>query len=134
MKAMGIDFGGRRIGVAVSDEDGRIAFPHCVIDSRKSLKAEFAPIISERNIERIVIGKPVTLRGEDGRMAEKAILFAERMKEWFGVECELWDERFTSAEADRAMSDDARTSRSGERDMTAATIILQSYLDFKNRA
>lgn len=133
MKIMGIDYGGRRIGVALSDEFRKIALPLGVVDGKKSLKAEFSPIFEANQVEKIVIGHPKTMRGESGPMAVKAENFALRMNGWFGIETVLWDERLTSAQADGAISHGASVGRTGERDMTAAIIILQSYLNFLNR-
>lgn len=129
MKAIGIDFGTKRIGVAASDDEGRVAFGLRALDARGSLRAQLADIISEHFPEIIVVGNPLSLDGSAGPMSEKAKKFKRRLEEWFEIPCVLWDERMTSAQVDNAP---AQGQNKSDRDIAAATIILQSYLDSVN--
>ncbi len=133
MRIIGIDHGQRRIGVAVSDEKCRIALPLCVVDGKKSLKAQFAEIFDKYEISEVVVGDPLNLEGESGKQSEKARRFADRIEAWFGLKCRMWDERFTSLQADSAARKSGSHKDKGKRDMAAATLILQSYLDFTCR-
>jgi len=130
---MGIDYGRARLGIALSDESGIIAMPLVALNARKDLKQNLGDLVRDRNVERIVIGLPLDRNGNSGPMGDEVREFAERVTGWFGVECVLWDERYTSMQASGA----ARKSGSGKdkskNDMAAATIILRSYLDSINR-
>lgn len=130
MRIIGIDHGKRRIGVAISDEGGTIALPLCVVDGKKSLKAQFADIFDGHDVAEIVVGDPLGLDGESGPQSEKARKFAGKIREWFGFECTMWDERFSSQHAGQVARKSGSHEDKGKRDMAAATLILQSYLDY----
>lgn len=129
MKIIGVDYGSKRIGVAASDEDGRVAFAVGVVDGTKSLRAQFADIFARHSPECIVIGNPLSMSGEPGPMSARVAKFADKMQIWFETPCVLWDERMTSAQADAGLP---RGAAKGERDLAAAVLILQSYLDAQN--
>jgi len=124
MKTIGIDFGTKRLGVAASDPDGRVAF--AVVDGTKSLRAQFADIFERHSPKAIVVGNPLSLSGESGPMSDKAAKFAVKMQGWFGVPVLLWDERMTSVQAQQGLPPGAKK---GERDVASAVLILQSWLD-----
>ena len=104
--ALGLDYGTRRIGLAVSDEAGDFAFPAGVIERTRPDKdlAALADVVRERGIRRIVVGLPLHMDGRAGDMAEAARSFAKQVEEATGLPVEMLDERWTSAEAERANS------------------------------
>ena len=133
MRALGLDIGERRIGVAVSDPTGTVATPLVVLDAR-ALARDRAPLV--RLVEDyepavLVVGLPLTLAGEQGSQAALVKSTVRRLIEPLGIPVAYHDERLTSAEAERAMAAagaDARARR-GAVDMVAASVLLQSYLD-----
>lgn len=127
---MGLDPGERRIGIAVSDELGLIARPLEVIHRRSWQKdlQRIRELASAHGVGRIIIGWPLTLSGERGPAALWSEHFAERLREALDQPVELWDERFSTAEARRYQS--LRERRRGSPvDAVAAAVMLQHYLD-----
>jgi putative Holliday junction resolvase len=123
MRVLALDHGSARCGVAVSDPTGTLASPLGVVegpDTRRGL-ARLAALASEREAERVVVGLPLTLRGEEGAQAEAARAFAARLAERLTVPVELYDERLTTRQAER-------TGGSAELDSRAAAHLLESYL------
>jgi putative Holliday junction resolvase len=122
-----------RVGLALSDPTGIIAQPLQVVDARNvdALFAELRAIASERQVGELVVGLPLRLDGEEGPAAAAARAFAERLGAALKLPVTLWDERLSTAGADRAMldSDLSRAQRRKRRDKVAAQIFLQSYLD-----
>ncbi len=133
---MGIDYGHKRIGVALSDGLGLAAHPHQVIDAGARAPARLAELVRRHGVVRIVVGLPVSLDGTEGEVARKARRFARRLAASVEVEVVLYDERFTSRIAEQAMLA-AGTSRAGRRkrmDKVAAAVMLQGFLDRAARA
>lgn len=130
---LGLDYGLRRIGIAASDPAGSLAFALGThVEGRDgSILAYLGDMITERSVTGLVLGMPLTADGREGEMAVRVRKFAGRLEEEFEVEVILWDERFSSAEADRWLKG-SRSSRKEDRDAVAAQIILQSYLDSLN--
>ena len=130
---LGLDLGARRIGLALSDEVARIAFPAGHME-RSSLAADLAALqtlVKERAVTRIVVGLPLLLSGGDGTGAQAARRFAAALGEATGLPVALLDERFTSAEAERALREaPARRRRRRKEviDAMAATLLLRTYL------
>ena len=116
--------------MAVSDGLGLTAQPLLVVD-RDQIASELPPVVVEYSIVKIVVGLPVSLSGEEGPMADKARAFAAEVADLTGVEVEVYDERFTTTEAERVLLEaGTRRSRRREvRDKLAATVLLQGYLD-----
>ena len=133
----GLDFGERRIGVAVSDESGTIASSLKTIEfqSQKQLLAELTAFIAEYQVSAIVVGLPKTLKGEIGLSAEKVMKHVDWLKRHLGVEWLYWDERLTTQEVERMLvdADISRQKRGKVRDQLAAQRILQGYLDHLRR-
>ena len=127
---LGLDYGLRRIGVAVGDMDRRLAFALGAHEEGKdgSILTFLSDLIRERNIGSIVVGLPLTSSGKEEESADRARRFARRLEEEFNLPVVLWDERYTSQEADRWLGARRRRDKK-ERDALAAEIILQSYLD-----
>lgn len=133
MTAIGLDFGERRIGVAVSDPGGQIARPLLVIE-RSSLRddmARIAELVRSRRAQKVIVGLPLNLDGSLGPAARRARRFASALGRELALPIALWDERLTTVEAERALlaSDRSRQRRKEVRDAVAASLILQSYLD-----
>ena len=137
-RVLGIDPGTKRIGVALSDPGARVATPHSTI-AAADLNADaraIAMLAGENDVSEIVVGYPRRLDGSAGQAAERASDLARRVEAAAGVRVTLWDERMTSAQADRAMLDHGakRRRRREAADRIAATLILQSYLDARGSA
>ncbi len=117
MKVLALDYGSARTGIAVSDPTGTVARPVGVAE-RVGTAAGFEQLVKtirDEQPERVVIGLPLTLRGEEGEQARETLGFVERVRGAVDVPVETWDERFTSK---LAGGDDAR----------AAAYLLSSYL------
>lgn len=130
MKVLALDYGSARTGVAVSDPTGTVARPLEVV-SRAASDAGLARILeiaAAESVELIVVGLPVTLRGERGLQAEETERFVARLCDVTDVPVESFDERFTTALARRAGE-----TRAAE-DAVAAAHLLTSYLQWKASA
>lgn len=133
MRTLGIDHGERRVGLALSDEDGRIAHPHATIarkDPRALIEA-IAALVREEGVEAIVVGLPLSLDGREGASARRARRFAELLGKATGIEVVLWDERMTTLAAERVLGEAGvrKREQKGVVDRVAASLLLQSYLD-----
>ena len=135
-RALGIDFGDRRIGLALSDPDQRIAFPHEVLKySGKIAEAveSVTKLVSEHGITSCVVGLPLNMDGSMSRQADRTRTFVGLLRKALpGVlKIETWDERLTSVQAGRVMQEAGLNTRQqrGRLDKVAAALILQSYLD-----
>ncbi|HET8627112.1 MAG TPA: Holliday junction resolvase RuvX [Thermomicrobiales bacterium] len=133
MRALGVDVGERRIGVALSDELGLLAAPLTTVTVRGSdaALAELATIARERAAEVVVVGLPKSLSGREGPQAQAVRAFADRLAPLIDVPIEFWDERLTTVEAERALIARGvkRQQRRARIDAAAAAIMLQDYLD-----
>jgi putative Holliday junction resolvase len=122
-RVIALDHGEARCGVAVSDPTGELVTPLPLIerpDTRRGL-ARVAQVIREREAERVVVGLPLTLAGQEGAQAQAARAFAERLSDAVDVPVELHDERLTTRMADR-------TGGSADSDSVAAAHLLESWL------
>ncbi|CAH8769472.1 Holliday junction resolvase RuvX [Paenibacillus dendritiformis] len=137
MKILGLDYGDRKIGVAVSDAFGWTAQGLEVIVRRKPEDdlRRIGDIIKEHGVEEIVIGLPKNMNGTIGPRGEISMSYAEVLKQSFGLPVHLWDERLSTVSAERALleADVSRKKRRQVIDKMAATIILQTYLDYQSR-
>ena len=139
VRALGIDPGTRRIGVAVSDRSGTIASPLTVIERGRSRGGELeqiARLVRDEEAEVVVVGLPLNMDGTQGKAAERAIHDARRLATVVDVPVEMHDERRTTVSADRSMIEaglDALQRRQRV-DKVAAAIMLQSWLDTRRRA
>ena len=125
MKVMALDFGAARTGVAVSDPTGVIARPLGVVERATGERglAELARLVREQAVERVVVGHPLTLRGERGEQARAAERFADALRAALDVPVVLFDERFTTDLAQQTPSASAEDAR-------AAAHLLSSYLEW----
>lgn len=129
-----IDYGSKRIGIAVSDPTGTIAQPLTVIE-RNSDDVDLAKIkdlVEKYEIKKVVMGLPLMLSGKKGQSAEDVHRFIEKLEAILkNIEIKTWDERLSTAFAEKEMirNNVRRNKRKKVIDQLAATIILQSYLD-----
>ena len=138
-KALGIDYGLKRIGLSLSDDTQTIAFPlkYILNDSAKKTVFELKTVIEEENIGLVVIGMPIGLKGKKTEISTKIEKFIEVLKESlkekidYGLIFAVYDERFSSAQAQRSLIEQniKRNKRKEKIDCIASTFILQSYLD-----
>ncbi|MEW6200913.1 MAG: Holliday junction resolvase RuvX [bacterium] len=128
MRILALDLGERHIGAAISDESGRIAFPCTVLEKGEKFFQELKKIVEDYHVEKIVIGHPLDIRGEEGKEGRKSRKEAEGLKDILKIDCVLWDERYTSRQASDILRGKGKKKKESEH-MIAATILLQSYLD-----
>jgi putative Holliday junction resolvase len=130
---LALDYGARRIGLAVSDPEGEFAFPAGTLERSgraRDLKA-LGDLVRERGVKRIVVGLPLHLDGRRGPEAEEAAAFARDLAEATGLPVDLIDERWTTREAERALrATQTRARRRRQQlDAAAATILLRTWLE-----
>jgi putative holliday junction resolvase len=133
MRILGIDHGTKRIGLAISDELGIIAQPleYVLAEPFDKFLARLKEIIHEKEVELLLVGMPRNMDGSYGEAALNVEAFIAVLKETLGVPIKTWDERLTSAQANRFLiqGNVRREKRKEKVDKTAAAILLQSYLD-----
>lgn len=132
IRILGLDVGSVRIGVALSDPLGMTAQPLEVIERRRvDAVARVAELVREHEVQRIVVGQPLRLSGEAAQATESIAAFVEALRKVITVPIELWDERLSTAQAERVMiaGGARREERRKNIDKVAAALILQSYLD-----
>ena len=136
MRIMGLDYGSKTVGVAMSDPLVITAQAVETIwrkDENKLRKtcARIEELISEYEVERIVLGLPKHMNNDLGERAQKALAFGEMVKRRTGLEVVMWDERLTTVEAERTLIENnvRRENRKQYIDKIAAVFILQGYLD-----
>lgn len=130
MRALGVDVGAVRVGLAVSDPDGLVASPADTVPAGDDLVVRLAEIAAERGCETVVVGLPRALSGGDTASTRRARDVADALQRR-GLTVILWDERLSSAEAEKVLlqAGRRRQQRRDERDRVAAAIILQGWLD-----
>lgn len=139
MRVLAVDYGDRRIGLAVSDRSGTLARPLRVVALRGSLRDRAAAVAAEvaetaaepDGLGLVVVGVPRALNGTPHRQTARATAFAEALREATGVPIALQDERLTSVEAEQRLAVRERDwrKRKAKLDAAAAAVILQDYLD-----
>ncbi len=132
-RALGIDYGEKRIGLAVSDPSGTVATPLRVVPftSRDAVAREIVKCAQEYNADRLVVGLPLAMDGSHGPAAEKTRAFTDCLKEATDIAVLCWDERFSTVTAQQALIEGGarRSKRKHVVDKLAAQIVLQHYLD-----
>jgi putative Holliday junction resolvase len=131
-RILAIDYGSRRMGLAVSDALG-ITAQGLETLQRKNRRSDFARlerVIRENQVQEIVLGYPLRMSGQEGTQSQKVAEFAEELRKKFELPVHLWDERLTSAEANRLLreADLSIQKRAQAVDRMAATLILQSFM------
>lgn len=129
MKVMALDYGSARTGVAVSDPTGIIARPLCVVERVRSDAglAELVRLVREEQPEEVIVGLPLTLRGEHGEQARETEAFADTLRGILDVPVLLFDERFTTDLAQQTPSPSSEDAR-------AAAHLLSGYLAWSSGA
>ena len=130
---MALDIGEKRVGIAVSDPDERVASPVCVLpaDEVRANARPFQRVLDDWEPELLLCGLPITLSGEEGSQAQRIREFAADITKHTGISHEFADERLSSAEAKRSLREKGLTEKAmrGKVDMIAASLFLQAWLD-----
>lgn len=134
MRAIGLDLGSRRVGVAVSDSAGAVAVPYEVVHrsgDRATDHARIAELVEETEAEVVVVGMPYSLDGSSGRAAERAAAEVRALRAVLAVPVTTYDERLTTVTAERSLREMQMTGAERRRvvDKVAAAVMLQSWLD-----
>lgn len=138
MRVVGIDLGTKRIGVAVSDSDGRLATAYEVIERGRDAAADrrrLAALAQELEAERVVVGLPLSMDGSVGPAARAALEEVAHLQEVLDVPVETFDERLTTVSADRSLIQNKMKAGARRRvvDKVAAAVLLQAWLDSQGR-
>ncbi|HTO09810.1 MAG TPA: Holliday junction resolvase RuvX [Myxococcota bacterium] len=138
MRTLALDWGERRIGVAISDPTGLIAQPLETIPAHaggRDALERIAELVRSHEVGEIVVGLPVHMNGRSGPEAAKARAFGERVRSRAGVAVEYLDERWTSVEAERALAESgmSRREQRGKVDPVAAAILLRTWLEMRRK-
>jgi len=123
MRYLGIDYGTKRIGIAMSDEDGQMAFPNCVLENNYKIIDNLEKIVKDNDIKKIVMGESKNYKMQDNEIMEDVLNLKLVLEKLLEIDVVLHPEVLTSVEAEKIQ---------GKNDMTdaaAASIILQNYLD-----
>ncbi|MDA3935283.1 MAG: Holliday junction resolvase RuvX [Actinomycetota bacterium] len=134
MRMLGLDMGERRIGIAISDPDGRVATPLKVLDAHVIYEpGPLRRLIEDYEVELIVVGLPLSLDGREGPQAKRVRELGARLATQIATPIEFFDERLSSTEAKRVMTEAGVSDKAkrGSIDMVAASVFLQSYLDLQ---
>ena len=123
MRLAGIDYGSKRVGVALSDESGRFALPFAVLPNDADLVPAIATLCRERSVGTIVVGESRTLAGQPNPIMSRALSFARELRAATNLPIEFEPEFYTSAEAERLQG------KIKDLDASAAALILKSYID-----
>ena len=136
MRVIGLDYGTKTVGVALSDALGITAQPVETITRKEENKlrktyARIEEIISQNDVDRIVVGLPKNMNNTVGERAEACMEFAKNLERRTGLEVVMWDERLTTVSAEKALMESGvrRENRKAVIDQIAAVFILQGYLD-----
>ena len=138
MRYLGLDLGSKTLGIAISDPSGMIASSYQILrhnEEYERLADEVALLVKEKNIDKIVLGFPKNMDNSIGFKVELSIKFKEKLEEKTNKEVILQDERLTTRQVESMLilNDTSRKKRKKVIDSLAATVILQSYLDRKDR-
>lgn len=137
-RIIAFDVGDARVGVAVSDPLGMIAQPLCTVERQNGGVEKLIRLIVEKDAKRLVVGLPLELSGEHGPQAKKVEAFVEKLKTGLrkqnllsSVEIVFWDERLTTAQAERVLSGSKLKNRDchAALDRVSAAVILESYIN-----
>lgn len=138
-RILGIDYGTRRVGMALSDPLGIIAQPINALKQSSNLIDDLQSTIEKENVNLIVVGLPLNLKGEEAKTAQEVQKFILQLRAELSIEIETWDERFTTTIAQKTMiamgiKKKERQQKNGRIDSMAAAVMLQNYLDSKKNS
>jgi len=130
-RILGIDYGDRWFGLALSDPSATLATPLCVVEGEAGLREELRYLRETEEIERLVVGIPFNMDGSLGPKARQVLAFKKRLEEEWGLPVDAWDERLTTVEAEEVLRSSGLSAakRRQRVDKVAAQILLQGYLD-----
>ncbi len=135
MRYLGVDYGHKKVGLALSDEAGTMGFPHNIVANTPRLVDELCALIAKENIGAVVIGESRTLAGGENPIVKGARTLGEQLGERAGVPVFYESEVFTTAEARRAPGKEMKSRAAkphADVDASAAALILTSYLSHTN--
>lgn len=137
-RILGLDYGQKRIGISLSDPLQIIAQPLFVLEGLKEEKKieRIVKLVEEYEIKSIVVGYPLTLKGNKSEFTNKVDTFIKKLKDRVQIEVILWDERFSSVQAHRILHEmNIKPSRNKSKvDSMASVLILMNYLDYHNQS
>lgn len=135
MRFLGIDYGDKRIGIALSDDQGILAFPYTTVENNKKAINDIKKICSEQEVEIIVLGLPISFGMKETEQAQKVKVFAKKIGKEIGLPIELENEILTSKMARPSKKHSGRADRgeSQKIDESSAALILQSWMDKNKR-
>ncbi len=130
-RIMAIDYGEKRIGIALSDPMRMFAKPFTVIPNSENYLQEIAKIVDEENVQKIILGLPLNLKGEDSQKTKEVRAEFKKFEKYFSIPIILWDERFTTVEANNILKKQKYSVKDARKvvDKLAASLILKSYLE-----
>lgn len=135
MRIMAVDYGDAHTGVAISDPTGLLAGWTTTINSRKQdvVVQQLKEIIAEHQVEELVLGYPKNMNDTKGERVQKSEALAQQLEVATGLTVHLWDERLTTVDAHRILSENGRRGKKRKQqiDAVAATLILEGYLGFR---
>ena len=123
MKYLGIDYGVKRLGLALSDGEGKIAFPHSVIQNNENIISDIKNLVKREGVGEVVVGESNDFHGNPNKIMKEIEIFVQKLREEFNLIVHLEPEFLTSIEAERVQG------KNNMHDASAAAIILQSFLD-----
>ena len=134
VRALGLDLGTKRIGVAVSDSEGLLATPIEVIVRQKDAHQDYLAVVElvkEWEVNIVVVGMPYSLDGQEGPMAQKTLEEVKSLSDILPVSVVTYDERLTTVTAERSLREQGVSSKEGRKviDQLAAAVLLQAWLD-----
>jgi putative Holliday junction resolvase len=136
MRVLAVDYGQKRVGLAISDETATVAQPigYVAGGSHEAVGREILRIAAERGAAQIVVGVPVRLNGQPSEQTQRTLAFVNVLRSLSPLPIQRWDERLTSVQAERALLEGnvRRKERREKIDAMAAQLMLQNFLDAKN--
>lgn len=131
-KILAIDFGERRIGIAISDNKHTFAFPRLTIDTEKNSDVfqKIKSIIIDNDIGKVVIGNPVQVDGDDSKKSQQIKNFSKKLKKFIDIPIVFWDESYTTEKAKKILHKSTKSFKENKDklDQIAASLILEDYL------
>lgn len=129
MKYLGMDYGQAKVGLAVGDDETKLALGKGQLEgfTQNKLIEKIKAIVNIESIERIIVGLPLNMKGETTQITDEVNLFVNKLRSHLTIPVSTFDERFTSAMADNLLAD--VKDKKHKQDQVAAQLILQSYLD-----
>ena len=133
MRALGLDVGDRRVGLALSDPTGMLASPFGVVERGPSDLADIIRVAQENGVEEIVVGLPLSMSGDSGAQAGKVRAFIRELSSQTDLPIKTVDERLSTVQAQSMLQQSGRRRQRdrGQLDAAAAAIILQTHLDYR---